>query len=298
MVLSFLLLAKTIFAFGGNKSWLAYLASHFRFQYFVAGIVLFVGLLWLNPLWSWLPIIPVVINALFLQNKNTEAPRKDLKSALKVYSANLFIANFHYDKIAASIEQSHADVAFVYEIFEDTFQELQKRLPQYTNNFFIQSPKNLGMAVFTKYPNATFDAQYLSNPKAGTLVANVPQHKNMKIAGFHTDAALTPKKYAGLKAEIAGLAKLAEETKEPLLIVGDFNDTTVSAFFQGLFKAGLKDTRTRFQRAVSWPLFLPRFLGLCLDHALIKNGAHVVNREFGTRTGSDHLPIIVDIAIE
>lgn len=299
MVLSFGLLALSLLGFAGNKHVFFFLVSHFRFQYFLSAIVLFVLLVIFHPSWCWLPLVSIVVNAYFLRNKNTDGLHPNLHPEIRIYSANLFIANLNYDKIASSIQHSKADIVMLYEIFEDTFQELKKRLPEYINSYFEQSPRNLGVAMFAKNFAVRAKAEYFSNPKTATLNIEVPiRNKRLRIAGYHTDAAMNTTKYHAMKKEIAGLSEFIENTLSPLVVMGDFNDTTVSALFAPIFKAGAKDARSSFQRCVSWPLFLPSIFRLTLDHVLVKNTAHVITRQFGERTGSDHLPVIVDVSIQ
>lgn len=298
VILSFALLLVSLLGFMGAKSWLCSLLSHFRFQYFLAGIVLYVAILFLNPVWFWVPLFALLVNVAYLRNRYSDNYKGTEKPVLRVMSANLFIANLDYDRIAQSITASKADVVLVYEIFEDTFQEIKKRLHQYPVSYFDASPRNLGFAVFSKKEDAKIHTEHFSHPKAGTAVVSLPSLKHLQLVGYHTDAPMTPKKYTAMKQEIAGLAKFSEHTKKPLVVFGDFNDTTFAPIFSPLFHAGLKDARKPFQRKASWPLFLPNFLRITLDNVLVKNGAHVTKHEFGKRTGSDHEPVVVGIFIE
>lgn len=296
--LSFGLLGISLLGFLGAKNWFCSLLSHFRFQYFLSGIVLLVALLFVHPLWFWLPLLSVMLNAPYLKNRSADNVSRELKSKLRVMSANLFIANLDYDRMAQSILASKADVVLLYEIFEDTFQELKKRLGEYPLSYFDASPRNLGLAVFSKKEDANIHSEHFANLKAATVVVEIPSLKNVQLLGYHTDAPMSPKKYKAMKEEIAGLAKFAAQAKNPLVVLGDFNDTTHAPIFTPLFQAGLKDAREAFQRKASWPLFLPKFLRITLDNVLVKNGAHVTKHEFGERTGSDHEPVIVEISVQ
>jgi endonuclease/exonuclease/phosphatase (EEP) superfamily protein YafD len=299
MALSWLLAAVTLLGFFGKRNWFCYLLSIGRFQLAVVEAVFFLTLVIFNPAWSIIPLVAVIINVLLSRNTHIDKVSKNTESKLRVAFANLFVANLNYDRIAESLKDSRADVVIVAEIMEDTFQELCQRLPDYTTTYFDASPRNLGIAAFVKNRSAAFHSEHFSNPKAATLVSEVKVgDKELRILGYHTDAPLTPKKYRALKEEISGLAEFSKKESKPLLVIGDFNDTTQTALFQPLFDAGLKDFRKPFERGVTWPLFFPKFLRFTFDNALVKNGAHVAKREYGKRTGSDHIPIIVDIALD
>ena len=69
-----------------------------------------------------------------------------------------------------------------------------------------------------------------------------------------------------------------------------------SPYFAGLVHdSGLRDARMGFGLKTSWPIPLPSFLRLPIDHCLVSKDIHVERFEIGSRTGSDHLPIIIDL---
>ena len=82
----------------------------------------------------------------------------------------------------------------------------------------------------------------------------------------------------------------------PLIVAGDFNCTPWSPFFSDLLAAtGLHDSALGFGVWPTWnSSLLP--LGLKIDHVLVTGGVVARNHQVGADVGSDHFPVIVDLA--
>ena len=72
--------------------------------------------------------------------------------------------------------------------------------------------------------------------------------------------------------------------------------TTVAGFFSKFERdSQLRDGSKGFGLNISWPAFFPP-LGIPIDHCLVSPGVGVCNRRTGQSVGSDHYPVIVDLA--
>jgi len=81
------------------------------------------------------------------------------------------------------------------------------------------------------------------------------------------------------------------------VLVGDLNLTPWSPRFGRLLaESGLADTSLQRPFATSWRSPLP-FVELALDHFLASPGLRVPCNRLGPDVGSDHLPLIVDVAL-
>jgi endonuclease/exonuclease/phosphatase (EEP) superfamily protein YafD len=96
-----------------------------------------------------------------------------------------------------------------------------------------------------------------------------------------------------LRALAAELPKLGRR----LVVCGDFNTVPWSAQFGEFAEtAGLRDASAGSWPAYSWPAWSP-LLRVPLDHCLVSDGISVRSRSFGPSSGSDHFPLIVDLAL-
>ena len=78
------------------------------------------------------------------------------------------------------------------------------------------------------------------------------------------------------------------------MVVGDFNNSSFSTYFQKLTETDLKDSRLGFGLLPTWPANIS-FLQTTLDHILVSENIQVLDRTVGENIGSDHLPISVEI---
>jgi endonuclease/exonuclease/phosphatase (EEP) superfamily protein YafD len=83
----------------------------------------------------------------------------------------------------------------------------------------------------------------------------------------------------------------------PKILIGDFNISMWSPIYSNLTKgSGLINARQAFGILPTWPTFLP-FMMIPIDHCLVSSDIQVVGIKTGSPVGSDHLPLIVEIAI-
>lgn len=97
------------------------------------------------------------------------------------------------------------------------------------------------------------------------------------------------------RGEVLELANAIARRSGPTLVVGDMNRTDGSPIFgEFLRNSGLRDTRLGFGRQPSWPVWSP--YRLAIDHAFVGPELAVVDRQLGSSIGSDHLPLVVELA--
>src|SRR5262249_6462450 len=94
---------------------------------------------------------------------------------------------------------------------------------------------------------------------------------------------------------LAALGERARDAGGSRIIIGDLNSTDGSAHFRDLLRvSGLRDSRLGFGRQPSWPTM--GFYRIAIDHALVSDDLAVVDRRPGPNVGSDHFPLILDLA--
>ena len=94
------------------------------------------------------------------------------------------------------------------------------------------------------------------------------------------------------------MAQIASQEKNPVIMIGDFNTTPWSPLFRKLIKdSALKDARQGFGVQPSWPTYLPTFMRIPLDQALVSQSIIVHERFLGSSKTSDHSPVIIDISL-
>jgi endonuclease/exonuclease/phosphatase (EEP) superfamily protein YafD len=97
--------------------------------------------------------------------------------------------------------------------------------------------------------------------------------------------------------ELRALAAARPQLGRRLVICGDFNTVPWSAQLGEFVEStGLRNAFAGSWPAYSWPSWSP-LLRVPLDHCLVSEGISVRSREFGPSSGSDHFPLVVDLAL-
>ena len=97
--------------------------------------------------------------------------------------------------------------------------------------------------------------------------------------------------------ELNALARARPRLGRRLVVCGDFNTVPWSAQL-GDFAAstGLRDAFAGSWPSYSWPSWSP-LLRVPIDHCLVSDGIAVLGRRYGPSGGSDHFPVVVDLAL-
>jgi endonuclease/exonuclease/phosphatase (EEP) superfamily protein YafD len=104
---------------------------------------------------------------------------------------------------------------------------------------------------------------------------------------------------AALNQEQLGFAaEWAGANEGPTVVVGDFNASPWSYGFRRLVtESGLLDSQRGFGLELSYPATTIPLFQVSIDHLLHSDDLAVVDRRLGPRLGSDHFPLIVDLAL-
>ena len=101
----------------------------------------------------------------------------------------------------------------------------------------------------------------------------------------------------GEKKKSSELIKFVQKNNQPTIIVGDFNITPWSPYFNDFIqRSELLDTRKGLGVYPTWPkqifpLMIP------IDHGLVSSDIKLHSFNRGPNFGSDHLPLILNVSI-
>ncbi len=95
--------------------------------------------------------------------------------------------------------------------------------------------------------------------------------------------------------ELVELAKSIGKTSGPRVVVGDLNCTEGSPYFWDFLRESrLRDSRYGFGKQPSWRQTWP--FNIPIDHAFVSRELAVLDRRLGAPFGSDHLPLVLEVA--
>ena len=216
----------------------------------------------------------------------------------RLFFANILGTNSNYERLKQSILAADADIVLLVEVRSNHMERLLPALSGYPNWFAQPHFKNYGLAIFSRLPLESVEAQAFDERCTPALVARLRLDGTpMTLVGIHPYPPKSRKQAARRNHQLAMTTAFIQAQPGELFLAGDFNSTSWShAFGQLLRQTHLLDSRQGIGLQPSWPAGNV-LLRIPIDHVLHTPGIHIQGRKLGQPTGSDHLPVIVEFVI-
>lgn len=280
--------------------WSLELLSHFRFQYFWAGIVLLFVALYVREHWSLGALLVVsALNAwsVFSWHANP-AQATPADTSIKIVHANVLSSNGRYGALIEFIKTEQPDVVFLQEVSPEWEAGTRELLSDWPYAYVESRQGNFGIAAYSKRP---FDSiQHVDSPPLGypTIIAKLKVGQDhVNLISTHPTIPLGATLARARNLQIDSIAGIARSLAGPTVVSGDFNSTIWDWRLSDFENAsGLKNARRGFGVLPTWPARAPG-LRIPIDHVFVSDDMQVVNLETGPNIGSDHLPLVVTISL-
>lgn len=216
--------------------------------------------------------------------------------ALRVVSLNTWHSNPQPQRMMAFLEEVQADVVFLSEFGPPNTERLRRLAKRYPHQVGCVERFYCAVQVISRHPIS--DARVLSRDK-GTGPPSVhvtfdEALKRLHLIGVHLMRPIDS--YRGSLREVQQIASLVRERRGgPTVVIGDFNLTGWSRNFATFQKASGLRHMGKFMP--TWPAGARRLPQLAIDHAFASPDIAFESVGLGPSVGSDHKPIIVDIAL-
>jgi endonuclease/exonuclease/phosphatase (EEP) superfamily protein YafD len=279
----------------GRLDWRADLITHFREPALAVTLIAIAGLVrkhrWVALVFGCLAIVQAA--PLFrYAGSNPVPPDASSTERFRVLMANVLADNVRYEDLDRLIRRERPDVVGLEELTPEWVAGLAAIRSEYP--YRVELPIGArGMALWFRARPEVID------PPASPLLGGSPfLHAEFAFAGrlrhLWLVHPLMPLYRKGLP-ELPALAELIGRTQGSRIVIGDMNTTDGSPLFSDFVRAtGLRDSRLGFGRQPSWPSDLP--YRITLEHAFVSDDLAVVARRLGPSIGSDHFPVILDLA--
>lgn len=219
---------------------------------------------------------------------------------LRVFSANLLYVNGDMGGIAGELRAARPDVVALQEVSPLNLAGLEAAgvLDDYPYRLLAPRTDPFGSAILSRLPLADSELLLVAGlplPRTTVLVGD----RRVRLYDTHTRSP-TGRGIGTWKAQMAELRRLVEAEGGPLVVAGDLNATSGHRPYRRLLGAGLRDAHVERGRwwAVTWPQNRWWTQPLArLDHVLISPEVAVVDVREGTGRGSDHRPVVADLAL-
>ena len=275
------------------------LFTHFKLQYLVASIVLCVALALLRrPFYVAGLLLAVGLNASLVVPWYIASPAPPGGSPLKILSANVLSSNTEHQRLVDLLDAEAPDVVLLQEVTPQWLEALVGLRQSYPYSYAEAREGNFGMALFSRLPFTSVthvDSPPLAYPTiiATIDVAGVVLH----LVGSHPMIPVSAQFYSARNVQFESIAELLAGRDGPRVLLGDLNASMWDIHYRQLReKTGLRNARLGFGIVPTWPTFMP-FAMIPIDHVLLSGDISVVELRSGPRIGSDHLPLIVTLAL-
>jgi endonuclease/exonuclease/phosphatase (EEP) superfamily protein YafD len=284
----------------GEYAWLLDLLAHFRVHCLAAFIVLAcLALMLRDKLFLAVAAVGAALSAAPLVRyvEPVAASRASHEASLRLVSFNINYRNDDLARAATFLEESGADVVVLQEVTRAQARELDGLLPSYPHRSVDIDWR--GAAIYSRWPMTSADwAELEQRASRGAMVQLDWRGSRIAVLGLHLHWPMSPGEARIRNRQLRRVAALAQATTGPLIVAGDFNVTPWSPHFQrALASSGLRDCALGQGLGPSWPA-PATWLGIRIDHCLASPHWRVLDARVGPNVGSDHRPIIVELALE
>ncbi len=275
------------------------LASHFRIQYFVIAFLFLPGFSWLRS-WRW-----VIFSALFFAlnaviifpHLSFSNHKKSEKYDFRLMLSNVYHGNKNYDGFLRLVRMENPDVLITQEASAGWREALQVLNSDYAyRTFAIQTEKDW-ILLFSKLPIVPEVEDKRRNQFPPILSTLEYKNKSITLFSLHPSTPKSGKGLSGRNLQFETLTAVSKSIAMPKIIMGDLNVSIWSPYFSKLEnESGMTSVRNGFGILPTWPTWFSPLM-IPIDHCLVSSEFEVLNCRTGSNIGSDHLPLIIDLAL-
>lgn len=222
-----------------------------------------------------------------VQTISKEAASSDKAGGqIKVMQCNINNLNYAKDKIISTLNCG-ADILCLQEIapFTNDLLSQKEMMGAYPN-------------ILSRYPLKDCQMHKTEQETVSIEATVVKDGQSIKVFSVHTLPPVLDDYFRCRNNEIAQLAAGAAKSKDPVLVLGDFNCASWSPHMKPIFAAQLKEVTALPKYAPqSWHVKLPPPFRLPLDHIFVSKHFTVENFAFGSESGSDHRPLVATLKL-
>jgi endonuclease/exonuclease/phosphatase (EEP) superfamily protein YafD len=237
----------------------------------------------------------VVVNLVVISRMpSAPASAKADSPRLRVLIANVEYGNREYGRLARLVVETDPDLVAIIELTPAWVRGLQPALSRHRHRRLAPEEGAYGVGLYSRLPFAGSSIERLPADGSASVIATVAlgaRPMGIVVTHLHTAfaGARRSRQLRALGDELSKLGELA-------VVCGDFNSVPWSQPIRDLANdADLRSIYGRFGLAGTWPA-TAGVLRIPLDNCLVSKGVAVAGGRVGPDIGSDHLPLIVDLA--
>jgi len=276
----------------------------------VAAAMLLAGLrLWPAVLMAMAVLLVLLMAPAVRQSAQVMARDASGAGTARIVFANINLANDDLGPLADWAAAVNADVIVLTEVAPQHLAMVEVAFPDYPERVLEPRRHPFGIMILSRLPVAAQETATLVDVRVrgdvisvhGVGAAPVIAWADVQLAGgllrvvgLHPWPPLWPEMMHAREGQLDEAAGMIAAHEAATVVLGDFNATPWSPALRSFAaRAGL----TGFNLAPTWPVWLGP-AGIAIDHAMVGGCVSVLRLETGPDIGSDHRPIMVELAFD
>lgn len=290
------LAVATILAAGADLTWSLALLEHFRLHYLALALVITVAAVAIRAVAvADAGALVALVNLIAVLEPTRGAPPRAAGPPHRLVSINVHTSNRDHAAVARFIARTRPDVLVLLEVDRTWVAALATATAEYAVRIEEPRDDNFGIALYARAaatPPRVVSLEGFPTIDATVTVAARP----WRVLATHPMPPVGAASAELQARQLAAVAALVRAGPGPTIVIGDLNVTPWSRGFRRLVAAsGLRDSRLGFGVQATFPAGLG-WIGIPIDHALVSPDLAVVDRWVGPDVGSDHRPLVLDVA--
>lgn len=229
----------------------------------------------------------------------TEADRR--APSIRLVSANVKFDNPDLDTLMEELRAEDPDILFIQEYTDDVRAAIERAglaeaMPHQVGTGDLIP---LGTAIYSKLPLADGEIWYVDGNPMSRATVRVGS-RDVRLYNLHPTSPTDRYAISLWNNQWPDILRELEAEEGPLIAAGDFNLTQHHRWYQKLLEGplhGCYEDRGR-GNATTWPNGAQGLLPeIRIDHVVLSPGLTCLAIREGKGTGSDHRPMIADIAV-
>lgn len=294
------LVSACVLGYFGTQFFVFEWFAHFKLVYFIAACMLSImHLIFKQKLPLALALITLPVNAIELIPAYADKDKLFFSDHLiTVAQINVHYRNHDISGLMALIQEEDPDILSLAEIDPWWAENLANLIDLYPYQKIIPQDGPFGIAVLSKIEFQRMEPLVPDHTYKTVLWGEFNWgEQQITFVSAHTVAPLTPSSFSNRNGQYHNMVRVLKEKPRKLIFCGDFNSSRFSPPFKHMVRAlNLKNSRNGFGVLPTWPTYTLQPI-LDLDHCLVSDNIYVKNIYLGNSVGSDHLPLILKLAI-